>query len=60
MPCGSPIHLLSSALALGNRRAIQTKWPSKNRAVQSGNGREYSDFGIHNVLEIKSIVGYGV
>ena len=26
---------------------------------QSGNGREYADFGIHDFLEIKSIVGYG-
>lgn len=26
---------------------------------QSGNGREYADFGIHEFLEIKSIVGYG-
>ncbi|MBN9227329.1 MULTISPECIES: aldehyde dehydrogenase family protein [Legionella] len=25
---------------------------------QSGNGREYADFGIHDFLEIKSIVGY--
>ena len=27
---------------------------------QSGNGREYADFGIHDFLEIKSVVGYGV
>jgi aldehyde dehydrogenase (NAD+) len=26
---------------------------------QSGNGREYSDWGIHEFLEIKGIVGYG-
>jgi aldehyde dehydrogenase (NAD+) len=26
---------------------------------QSGNGREYADFAIHDFLEIKSIVGYG-
>jgi len=26
---------------------------------QSGNGREYADFGIHDFLEIKGIVGYG-
>ncbi|RAX37867.1 aldehyde dehydrogenase family protein [Rhizobium tropici] len=26
---------------------------------QSGNGREYADFGIHDFLEVKSIVGYG-
>jgi aldehyde dehydrogenase (NAD+) len=26
---------------------------------QSGNGREYADFGIHDFLEIKSIIGYG-
>ena len=26
---------------------------------QSGNGREYADFGIHDFLETKSIVGYG-
>lgn len=26
---------------------------------QSGNGREYADWGIHDFLEIKSIVGYG-
>ena len=26
---------------------------------QSGNGREYADFGIHDFLEIKSIVGFG-
>lgn len=26
---------------------------------QSGNGREYSDWGIHDFLEIKSVVGYG-
>ncbi|MCP8894730.1 aldehyde dehydrogenase family protein [Shinella daejeonensis] len=26
---------------------------------QSGNGREYADFGIHDFLEIKSVVGYG-
>ncbi|MBG1233848.1 aldehyde dehydrogenase family protein [Aestuariivirga litoralis] len=26
---------------------------------QSGNGREYADFGIHDFLEIKSIVGHG-
>jgi len=25
---------------------------------QSGNGREYADFGIHDFLEIKSVVGY--
>ena len=25
---------------------------------QSGNGREYADFGIHDFLEIKSIIGY--
>jgi aldehyde dehydrogenase (NAD+) len=26
---------------------------------QSGNGREYADWGIHDFLETKSIVGYG-
>lgn len=26
---------------------------------QSGNGREYADFGIHDFLEIKSVVGFG-
>jgi aldehyde dehydrogenase (NAD+) len=26
---------------------------------QSGNGREYADFGIHDYLEIKAVVGYG-
>ena len=26
---------------------------------QSGNGREYADFGMHEFLEIKGIVGYG-
>jgi aldehyde dehydrogenase (NAD+) len=26
---------------------------------QSGNGREYADFGIHDFLEVKGIVGYG-
>ena len=26
---------------------------------QSGNGREYADFALHDFLEIKSIVGYG-
>jgi aldehyde dehydrogenase (NAD+) len=26
---------------------------------QSGNGREYADFGIHDFLETKGIVGYG-
>ena len=26
---------------------------------QSGNGREYADFGIHDFLEVKSVVGYG-
>lgn len=26
---------------------------------QSGNGREYADFGIHDFLEIKGIIGYG-
>ncbi|WP_188907383.1 aldehyde dehydrogenase family protein [Aureimonas endophytica] len=26
---------------------------------QSGNGREYADFGLHEFLEIKGIVGYG-
>ncbi|RJF87802.1 aldehyde dehydrogenase family protein [Oleomonas cavernae] len=26
---------------------------------QSGNGREYADWGIHDFLELKSIVGYG-
>lgn len=26
---------------------------------QSGNGREYADFGLHDFLEIKGIVGYG-
>jgi aldehyde dehydrogenase (NAD+) len=25
---------------------------------QSGNGREYADFGNHDFMEIKSIVGY--
>jgi aldehyde dehydrogenase (NAD+) len=25
---------------------------------QSGNGREYADFGIHDFLEIKSVIGY--
>lgn len=27
---------------------------------QSGNGREYADWGIHDFLEIKGLVGYGV
>ena len=27
---------------------------------QSGNGREYADWGIYDFLEIKGIVGYGV
>jgi aldehyde dehydrogenase (NAD+) len=27
---------------------------------QSGNGREYADFGIHDFLEIKGIIGYGI
>ncbi|BCH30420.1 aldehyde dehydrogenase [Mesorhizobium sp. L-8-10] len=27
---------------------------------QSGNGREYADWGIHDFIEIKGIVGYGV
>ncbi|MEO6606846.1 MAG: aldehyde dehydrogenase family protein [Aestuariivirga sp.] len=26
---------------------------------QSGNGREYADFGIHDFLEVKGIIGYG-
>jgi len=26
---------------------------------QSGNGREYADYGIHDFLEIKSVVGNG-
>ena len=26
---------------------------------QSGNGREYADWGIHEFLEIKGIIGYG-
>ena len=26
---------------------------------QSGNGREYADWAIHDFLEIKGIVGYG-
>nr|WP_298690861.1 aldehyde dehydrogenase family protein [uncultured Dongia sp.] len=26
---------------------------------QSGNGREYADFGIHDFLEVKGVVGYG-
>jgi hypothetical protein len=26
---------------------------------QSGNGREYADWGIHDFLEVKGIVGYG-
>jgi aldehyde dehydrogenase (NAD+) len=26
---------------------------------QSGNGREYADWGIHDFIEIKGIVGYG-
>jgi aldehyde dehydrogenase (NAD+) len=26
---------------------------------QSGNGREYADWGIHDFLEIKGLVGYG-
>ena len=25
---------------------------------QSGNGREYADFGIHDFLELKAVVGY--
>jgi aldehyde dehydrogenase (NAD+) len=27
---------------------------------QSGNGREYADWGIHDFLEVKGIIGYGV
>ena len=26
---------------------------------QSGNGREYADWAIHDFLEIKGIIGYG-
>ena len=26
---------------------------------QSGNGREYADFGIDDYLELKAVVGYG-
>jgi aldehyde dehydrogenase (NAD+) len=26
---------------------------------QSGNGREYADWGIHDYLEVKGIIGYG-
>ena len=26
---------------------------------QSGNGREYADFGIRDYLEVKAVVGYG-
>jgi aldehyde dehydrogenase (NAD+) len=26
---------------------------------QSGNGREYADWGIHDLLEVKGIIGYG-
>ena len=26
---------------------------------QAGNGREYSEWGIHEFLEVKAIVGYG-
>ena len=26
---------------------------------QSGNGREYADWGIHDFLEVKAIIGYG-
>jgi aldehyde dehydrogenase (NAD+) len=26
---------------------------------QSGNGREYADWGIHDFLEVKGLVGYG-
>jgi aldehyde dehydrogenase (NAD+) len=26
---------------------------------QSGNGREYGEFGLHEFLEVKAMVGYG-
>ena len=26
---------------------------------QSGNGREYADWGIHDFCEVKALVGYG-
>lgn len=26
---------------------------------QSGNGREYAEWGIHDFLEVKAIIGYG-
>jgi aldehyde dehydrogenase (NAD+) len=26
---------------------------------QSGNGREYADWGIHDFLEVKALIGYG-
>ena len=26
---------------------------------QSGNGREYADWGLHHVCEVKALVGYG-
>ncbi len=37
---------------LGHGRAIR-------RIQASGNGREYADWGIHDFLEIKGIVGWG-
>lgn len=27
---------------------------------QSGNGREYADWGIHDFVEVKALVGFGV
>jgi len=34
-------------------------WQAFGGYKQSGNGREYADFGIHEFLETKSMIGYG-
>jgi aldehyde dehydrogenase (NAD+) len=46
--------------------AVQINYPAWDTHApfggykQSGNGREYADFGIHDFLEVKGVIGYGV
>lgn len=69
---GLAAYVQSGDLAHGRKVAVRLRagsvyinypdWDTKapfGGYKQSGNGREYADWGIHDFLEIKGIVGYG-
>jgi aldehyde dehydrogenase (NAD+) len=62
---GTDIDLIHSIARRLRSGTVQVNYPEWDTAApfggykQSGNGREYADYGIHDFLEIKGVIGWG-